>query len=376
MNPKLKFKEFAAKKPLSITGDGRLLTLTEVAASARLQLGSLHSLPQAAQIKLTLERYALEPDFKLGIIGEGILTRDEIIDHIKNQTPFGQLAVRVEMGYLHDLITALSAKDIPAWPKLTAKLMPKAPDFKQMLKVILLKVHNEVVFCENTTDPVTTPIANRRIATVHPVFQARGFLLVALTGSSDVRANFTTPAKEPLVVYISGVGHGSYTTYTGHWGDHILEVGHYDAAEVKGKALHFLSCETAGQLGPDTITKGAKAYTGYTENFHFVWDNSSTPVDEFALFVDADATFDKMMANGASAQAALNATVQAFNAAIAQVPGTAAASWLTYDRDHLKLCGDPATIIHPYRYVKIGFPLMAIDKQAALVAAGELVDEP
>ena len=48
---KLQFKEYARKKPLSITEGGKLLTLPEVAASATLRLGSLHTLPNNLQIK-------------------------------------------------------------------------------------------------------------------------------------------------------------------------------------------------------------------------------------------------------------------------------------------------------------------------------------
>ena len=93
--------------------------------------------------------------------------------------------------------------------------------------------------------------------------------------------------------------------------------------------------------------KGAKCYAGYDENFTFIWDDPSTPVNEVDLFKICDSTFDIHMANGSTAQLAFNATIVAFNAAIATVPGTTAASWLTYDRDHCRLHGDPAIKIRP-----------------------------
>lgn len=372
-NAKLVLKEYAKKKPLAVAPDGTFLTAAELAGAESLQLGSLHVLTGEVQLKLAVERYALEPDFKLGIIGRGVLTRDEIIDEMKRKTPFGELAVRVEMGYCNALIAALPGGIVPPWPKMPKPPIPKGPYWKPIKKCIMLRVHNRALFCENTTDPVTTPIANHRIATVHPVFQTRGFSVIALKGTDDTRAKFVPEAKAKLTVFIGGVGHGGYTVYTGHMSEHILEVGHYDAAEVSGRALHFLSCQTAAQLGPNTVANAAKCYTGYDENFHFVWDDSGTPVNEFLLFVNADATFDIMMANGSTAQQAYNATVQAFNSAIAQVPGTAAASWLTYDRDHLRLHGNSATTIAPYRWTKVCFPIALAEQEAALVEAGELV---
>ena len=370
----LQFKQYAARKPITVSPTGEFLTAREVISTPSLAFGSLFTLAKDVQLKLTLERYTLEPDFKLGIIGVGLLNKHDIIEHLKAQTKFGQLALQAEMGYLSELVSTLTTGAVPAWPKVPKEPIPERPYWKPVKKCILLKVKTRAVFCENTTDGVTGPIAKYRIANVHPVFQTRGFTVVALTGVDDVRANFVPQAKNGLTVYLSGVGHGAYNLYTGHWGDHILEVSKYDPAEVVGKAIHFLSCQTAAQLGPDTVAKGAKCYAGYTENFHLVWDDATTPVNEFLLFVRADSTFDIMMANGATAQQAYDATVQAFNAAIGQVPNTAAATWLTYDRDHLKLLGAPATTIWPYRYVKVCFPLVSLEKQNALVDAGELAD--
>ena len=39
-------------------------------------------------------------------------------------------------------------------------------------------------------------------------------------------------AQQPGVVYLTGVGHGAYTTFTGHYYDPIFQVGNYSAAEA------------------------------------------------------------------------------------------------------------------------------------------------
>lgn len=296
------------------------------------------------------------------------------MEEIKAQTEFGKVAVQAELEYCNQLIASLGIRKLDLWPKIPLIKIIPIPDWKPVQKCILLKIGNRVLFLENTTDAVTTPFANYRIANVHPAFQARGFTVQVLQGHDDIRANFVPLAKNPLTVYIGGIGHGAYHLYTGDGGNHILEVGVYDPAEVKGKGIHVLSCQTAAQLGPDTVAKGAYFYDGYTENFTFVWDDGSTPVNEMELFMKADSTFDLMIASGATAQQAYIAKTQAFNAGVAQVPGTVAASWLTFDRDHNKLLGAGTTTIQPSRNVKICFPLMALDKQNALLAAGELTD--
>jgi hypothetical protein len=371
---RLQFKSFAAKKPLIITSEGGLLTAQEVADTPSLGKGSLFTLDEELQVKLAVKRYSLEPDFKLGVVGLGIYSKRDIIGHIKRRTDFGRLATRAEMGYCNELASSLRARAVPSWPKMPQKRIRTQPWWKPVKKCIRLRLRNRVLFCENTTDNVTTPIANWRIKHVHPRFRSRGFVTVVLTGTDNVRANFVPVAKSALTTYIGGVGHGGYNCYTGHWSDRILEVGDYDSAEVKRKTLHFLSCQTARDLGPDTVANGAKAYAGYDENFHFVWDVSSTPVNEFLLFVRSDATFDLHMAAGAAAGQAFAATKQAFNAAIAQVPGTAAATWLTYDRDHFKLRGSSAATIKPFRWIKICFPIRRLEMETALLGAGVLED--
>jgi hypothetical protein len=371
---KLNFKTFAAKKPVTVSLMGTFLTADEVVTQPMLSLGSLHALDTNLQMKLAVKRYELEPDFKLGIIGVGVMTKKEVIQHIKKQTEFGKLALQAEMGYCNELLSTLTRGTVPAWPKLPAPKIPTGPYWKPVKKCVWLKLTNRALFCENTTDHVTTPFARYRMRYVHPVFKKRGFSIVVLSGTDDIRTNFVPHAKKALTVYLSGIGHGNYNLYTGHDGNYILVACQYDPAEVKGKAIHFLSCRTAAQLGPDTVKKGAKCYAGYTENFILQWDDSSTPVNEFVLFAKSDSTFDIAMANGLTAQNAYDLTIRAFNAAIAQVPNQVAATYLRWDRDHLKLHGDVATKIAPYRFVRICFPMVDLEREDALVEAGELVD--
>lgn len=371
---KLNFKEYAAKKPIFISSSGKYLAIKEILKDRRASFGSLLSLSNEQQIKLTLERYKLEPDFKLGIFDGGTMTKAEVMKNIKDQTDFGKLAVQVEMQYCNELMTTVRKTSLPKIPLIRKKPLTAIPDWKHIRKCFWIKLKTTALFAENTTDSVTSPFASYRIAHVHSVFTNRGFNVVALTGTSDTRTNFAIHAKKHLTTYISGIGHGGYDVYTGHAGGHILKVGAYDANEVKNNAIHFLSCKTAATLGPDTVAKGAKCYVGYDENFTFVWDDPSTPVNEVDLFKICDSTFDIWMAYGYTAQQAFNASIATFNAKIAMVPGTSAASWLSYDRDHMRLHGDPDTKIRPYRYVKLCFPFKYALHEEMLAEMGELTD--
>ncbi len=377
----LEFKDYAAKKPLSISAAGEFITPRELVDKPQLALGSLFTLSTAQQIQLAVERYSIEPEFKIAIFDKGIYTKDEMIEEIREQTNLGKWILRAEIGYCDELARSLPGGPVRQWPDVPSRRYERPfpweewPPFRRKKPCIWAKLRTTALFCENTTDGVTTPFANYRIANVHPIFLARGFSVTALTGTQNTRIEFEKRIKSKLVVYGGGVGHGSYTCYTGHWGDHILEVGHYDPSEVDSKAFHFLSCQTGAQLGPDTVNNGAKAYAGYNENFVLQWDDQNTPaVDEFELFARSDSTFDLQMANGATAQEAYDATIQAFNAAIGEVPNQAAATYLTWDRDRLVLHGDPATKILPYRNIKICFPIVRPNLAEALVEYGEIED--
>jgi len=335
--PNTKMRDYAKKKPIAITADGTFLYPTNLEGVAALGIGSLDQLETPLQQKLTLERVKLDPSYDLGIIGLAHVKKDEVIRNVEELTTLGCTVIQAEMAYCNEFIatdggaTLATEMKSPEWPEQEWVI----PPWKKGKK-IKLWVKSTAVFCENTTDAVTRPAALYRIAHVHPVFVAKGFNVVSLEDANDVRANFVGPAKGAFSNYISGIGHGSPTVYTGHLGDHILEVGAYDAAEVKATVIHLLSCQTAKKLGPDVVAKGATAYAGYFENFTFVWDDPATGVNEQELFWKCDSTFDIYMANGATAAAAYEATIAAYNAAIASVPGTSAATWLTWDRNYLR----------------------------------------
>lgn len=333
---RLKVKAYAAEKPVALGARGRFISLAEAAKKPSvLSLAtSLASLEDDDQAKLVIERNRLEPDFTLGVIGYENIRKRDLLDHIKQRTPLGNMAIQAELNYVADLVCEVTHPARWVWPRIPPiKPSPIPPKWRWVPKPWWKILRTSVLFCENTTDSVTKYAATYRKKYVHPVFKKRGFRVIVLEGVDDVAAEFVPRAKSQRVVYISGIGHGNPTTYTGHLNSPLLKACQYDPAVVRGKSLHLLSCQTAKQLGPDTIKKGARSYAGYYQNFTFVHDNPSTPINERALFWRADSTYDISMALGKTAKDAGLQTIAAFNSAIAMVPGTAVATWLTWDRN-------------------------------------------
>lgn len=340
---RLKVKAYAAEKPVALGAGGKFISLAEAAKkpSALSLASSLSALTDDDQAKLAIERNRLEPDFTLGVVGYGNVRKKELLEHIRQRTRLGNMAVEAELQYVTELVGKLTGSAKPAWPRIpAAKMAPIPEDWRWIPKSWWKTLQTCALFCENTTDSVTQHAATYRKKHVHPVFKKRGFNVVVLEGTENVAAEFVPRAKNKRVVYISGIGHGNPTTYTGHLNAPLLRACQYDPAVVDRKSLHFLSCQTAQQLGPDTVKKGANSYAGYFENFTFVHDNPSTPVNEQDLFWKADSTYDIAMALGKTAKEAGQLTIAAFNSAIATVPGTAAATWLTWDRNWFRSADD------------------------------------
>jgi hypothetical protein len=324
---------YAAEKPVMIRSSGQLIYASDLLRKTKAPEFGLTLASPENKAKLAIERLKLEPDLVLGVLSHnGKYTKAEVLKHVREQTALGRQFTDIEVKYAEFFANQLLGRQ----PKAAARLKVSAverpvmrADWKWLPRQYWRLFRSRVVFCENTTDGVTTPAANYRIANVHPVFAAKGFEVVSLEGVNDARASFIPEAKNSRTVYISGVGHGSYTVYTGDQFNHILEVGGYAGAEVAGKVLHLLSCETGRTLCPDTVTNKAKAAVGYDENFVFDWTNAN-------LYWQCDSQFDISMANGRTCGQAIADTVAKYNAAIASVPGTSTAATLLSDRDLLR----------------------------------------
>jgi len=89
--------------------------------------------------------------------------------------------------------------------------------------------------------------------------------------SLDNRKAFSAVNK--VSNFITGVGHGDPTTFTGQNKQVLWKVGQYNPSECEGKVIKLLSCLCGKELGPDLIRNGARAFQGYTELFGWFVDN-------------------------------------------------------------------------------------------------------
>jgi len=200
---------------------------------------------------------------RIGVINAGINNMAEIISHIENQTSLGKQLADAEAKYSGFMPNQVLGKITSApirfvMPK--AEALPSIPmEWKIIPKNNWRLFSNMILFYENTTDSVTNEAVRYRIHHVHPVFENRGFEVIKLIGVNDNRTDFSSRAKESRVVYMSGIGHGNYTVYTGHGNSGLLSMGWYNSQEVDNSTIHFLSCRTGRDLGPDTVSKGALA---------------------------------------------------------------------------------------------------------------------
>ena len=91
------------KLPVGLSSDGSMVSLEEVLKSAEnAQLWP--ELPPAQKAEITARRIELQPKFNLGLIGTGIVGKEQAIEAVKTHSRIGQRLVEIEDRLLTDLI--------------------------------------------------------------------------------------------------------------------------------------------------------------------------------------------------------------------------------------------------------------------------------
>jgi hypothetical protein len=145
---------------------------------------------------------------------------------------------------------------------------------------------------------------NYRREHVYQYFETSQLSLNPLVSAQADADPVTSAALQNGVVYITGVGHGTYDCFAGYYNHPVFSVTDLNPAVVAGKIVHLLSCNTANGLGPDMVAVGCRAFFGYCAPFTFDPANS-------ALFFECDSQIDLGLASGLTAgQVAAN--VRAF----------------------------------------------------------------
>ena len=170
----------------------------------------------------------------------------------------------------------------------------------------------QILAIDSDHDLTTQITRNYRDQHVYPYLESQGFGLVRCQGTSACRENVAPEARRDDIVYITGAGHGSGKVYTGHDNEPIFEVGNYHPEESYGKVVHFLSCQTAAELGPDFVKNGCLAYFGYKRTFAFHPDYPD-------ICLECDSEIDRAFADGLTAEEVYNRVEERYEQRIAEL---------------------------------------------------------
>lgn len=123
-----------------------------------------------------------------------------------------------------------------------------------------------------------------------------------LAGRDRVAATLLT--ENPRL--LTAVGHGDGDTMMGFGRETLFEPGIHDAAEVAGRIVHLLACETAQKLGTHLVRQGARAFLGY-ERVVMLHD------EVFEAFMECDTAIDLSLLDGDTVRQAHERAHDLFN---------------------------------------------------------------
>jgi len=86
-----------------------------------------------------------------------------------------------------------------------------------------------------------------------------------LQGEKANRKEFESKIKNLSPKLIMFNGHGDKDMITGHKNEILVKAG-------ESKIIYALSCRSAKILGPESVRKGALSYTGYEDDFIFMYE--------------------------------------------------------------------------------------------------------
>ena len=119
-------------------------------------------------------------------------------------------------------------------------------------------------------DDITHYLSNWSKETIK-VAENQGVKVLDLHGEKANKKEFEDKMKKfsPALVMING--HGDIDLVMGHKDKILIKAG-LNEELLKSKIVYALSCKSAKVLGPKSIRVGALSYTGYEDDFIFVYE--------------------------------------------------------------------------------------------------------
>ena len=138
---------------------------------------------------------------------------------------------------------------------------------KNVISDIKRRIESEpdlkILAIDSNHDQATQACCDYRNKHIYPYLESKELELLRCQGKLARRVYVQAEACQGGIVYITGAGHGLYTTYMGQHYDPIFHIGNYQPEEPNGKVVHFFACQTAAELGIDFVNNGCLAYFGY-----------------------------------------------------------------------------------------------------------------
>lgn len=193
-----------------------------------------------------------------------------------------------------------------------------------------------IALVEANDDEVTKPVHEARKLALAPI-ENRGHRIEKLFGVNATKQALAMSwaAIPGFFGLISGLGHGSNSTFTGYLQIDVLTTS--DSPAISGAIVHLFSCNCGNKLGAHLVAVGAKAFIGYTD---FVAVPNNTTLTHH--FVREAAAIDIGIAAGKSAISVKTEADAAFRSARADLlasPDATATEVAELENNHNSLVG-------------------------------------
>lgn len=103
------------------------------------------------------------------------------------------------------------------------------------------------------------------------IAESNGFKVIDLHREKAKKEEFENKVRNlnPKLIMLNG--HGSEDSVTGHKNQVLVKAGENEDL-LKDRVVYALSCKSAKVLGPKSIQAGALNYTGFEDDFIFIYD--------------------------------------------------------------------------------------------------------
>jgi len=176
----------------------------------------------------------------------------------------------------------------------------------------------------------------------------KGFKVFDLRGKRASRTEVENILREfsPNLVVLNG--HGDSGMVTGHDNQPIIEAGKNESL-LKSKIVYAISCKSGHILGPRSIEAGATSYTGYDDDFIFLFEptNVSRPLqdDTAKQFLETSNLFVNSLVKGNSVQESQGKAKEMLRGSLVKFlnsdkPDTDMVRYLWWDLRHFVSHGD------------------------------------